>query len=95
MSVLQAQGVAAVPSYDSKSLFEDPHVIDRQVVSTLDLEGGTTMPLIRLGGRIGGVPQTTDRPGPELGEHNRYVLAELLGHADQQIDTWKREGVIA
>ncbi len=95
MLALQHHGVAAVPSYDSASLFDDPHVIAREVVSTVELDDGTTMPLIRLGGRIGGVPQTTHRPGPDLGEHNRFVLAELLGHADQEIDEWEREGVTA
>jgi crotonobetainyl-CoA:carnitine CoA-transferase CaiB-like acyl-CoA transferase len=35
-----------------------------------------------------------DRPAPRLGQHNREVLAELLGLADAELDELEREGVL-
>lgn len=51
--------------------------------------------------RVEGVPLTfsetpwrIDRPGPKLGQHNREILGELLGHDDSTLDLWAERGVI-
>lgn len=92
--ILQAQGVAAISSYNSSALFADEHVIARELVSYLPNKGGEDMPLVRLGGRRSGVPLTPQRPGPEVGEHNHYVLGELLGYSTDQIEKWETEEVV-
>jgi hypothetical protein len=32
--------------------------------------------------------------GGELGEHNRSIFVEQLGHSDDELETWRRDGVI-
>ena len=35
--------------------------------------------------RFSRTPATTAWPGPEIGQHNDYVLRELLGLTDQEV----------
>ncbi len=51
--------------------------------------------------RVEGVPMTfsatpwsIDSGGPRLGQHNREILGELLGHDDETLDEWAQRGVI-
>jgi crotonobetainyl-CoA:carnitine CoA-transferase CaiB-like acyl-CoA transferase len=33
-------------------------------------------------------------PAPLLGEDNRRVLVDLLGHSDEELAAWRRDGVV-
>ena len=39
-------------------------------------------------------PDTVNRPGPMLGEHNAYVLTEILGYSDDQIMAIASAGIL-
>lgn len=39
-------------------------------------------------------PWTMDVGGPKLGQHNREILGDLLGHDDQTLKAWTERGVI-
>ena len=80
---LQMAGVAAVPVMNIEDQYTDPQFRERQVfVESEHPKVGTEW--------IPGIPwELSDTPGrvrrhaPLLGEHNRYVLQELLGYGDE------------
>lgn len=39
-------------------------------------------------------PWTLDSGGPKLGQHNREILGDLLGHDDRSLEDWTERGVI-
>ena len=44
--------------------------------------------------RLSRTPGDVRRCAPSIGEHNHYVLGELLGMSDEQIASLVKEGVI-
>jgi benzylsuccinate CoA-transferase BbsF subunit len=90
--VLQASGVAAMPSFRATDLFADPHVVVRDLVATVP-GAGTQWPLIRLGGRLSATPLVLDQAGPPMGQDNDHVFQELLGLSRADIASLEEEGV--
>lgn len=92
--ILQARGVAAIPSYSAEELFTHPHLIERGSISEV--------PHPRLGMRtaisppwiLSQTPARIARTAPLLGEHNDYVLTELLGLTAGEIDALAEEQVV-
>ena len=92
--LLQSAGVAAAPSMTGKDLAEDPHLIARgawqQVVHPV--LGSQTVqgpPWI-----LSETPATVHSPSPLLGQHNEYVLEELLGAYKAELTAWLDRGVV-
>jgi benzylsuccinate CoA-transferase BbsF subunit len=94
MEILQRAGIAAVPSFDSELLFDDPHLRERGLFEEVyhpimgkrvvlsppwKLNNSTTPPL---------------RHAPLMGEHNEYVFGELLGIPLEEIAKLEKEEVI-
>jgi crotonobetainyl-CoA:carnitine CoA-transferase CaiB-like acyl-CoA transferase len=92
--ILQAAGVAAMPSYRAPELFADPHVRDRGMVVRAPGAGGDWT-VVRLGGAFSVTPLRADRAGPAMGEHNQQVFGRLLGLPQDEIDDLTDEGVFA
>ena len=44
--------------------------------------------------RLSESPGVLRRPGPELGEHSRPILRDLLGLEESQIEALIRDGVV-
>ncbi len=89
---LQAAGVAAMPSFRANDLFADPHVVSRDLLTTVD-GAGARWPLIRLGGRLSATPLILDRAGPAMGEDNDTIFKELLGLSGKEVAGLEEEGV--
>jgi crotonobetainyl-CoA:carnitine CoA-transferase CaiB-like acyl-CoA transferase len=52
-------------------------------------------PLLALGALAAAPPVTARRrPAPRLGEHDREVYVEELGHDDAELDRWRRAGLV-
>jgi benzylsuccinate CoA-transferase BbsF subunit len=92
---LQKMGVAAVPVLDGAALAQDPHLQERGVL--VNMEHPVIGSRIELGPpwRLSDTPAAIRRPSPLLGEHNNYVLGQLLGMPDQEIEELVREGVVS
>jgi crotonobetainyl-CoA:carnitine CoA-transferase CaiB-like acyl-CoA transferase len=90
--LLQAVGVAAMPSYSAPDLFSDPHVTDHGMVVKVPGPSGECL-LVRLGGTLSATPMRIDRAGPALGEHNDDIFPGLLGLSQSEIDALTSEGV--
>ncbi|MBM4259573.1 MAG: CoA transferase [Deltaproteobacteria bacterium] len=91
---LQAVGVAAFPSMNSKDLTEDPHLNERGFIAKL--------PHAEVGERIhtgipwllANSPNIIQRPAPLLGEHTDEVMRSVFGYSDEVIAKLKEEKVL-
>jgi crotonobetainyl-CoA:carnitine CoA-transferase CaiB-like acyl-CoA transferase len=93
MERLQRAGVAAGVVQDARQLTNDPHLRDRGFIAQTEhpemgrlLHGG--MPL-----KLSLTPGSVRCHAPLLGEHNQYVLRDLLGLDDNEIQRLKESGV--
>jgi len=91
---LQAVGVAALPAHNGHTLVEDPQLRERGVMQ--QIEHPLTGKRLVAGPpwRFSRTPASIRRPAPLLGEHNRYVLNELLGLPAEEIQRLTDEGVL-
>ena len=94
MVELQRCGVTAGAVYSSADLYADPHLAERDYwESVADPDAG----MHRYPGRpmrLSRTPLSTRLPTPTLGEHNHYVLGELLGKSASEIDELEQHGII-
>ena len=94
MTRLQGSGVRATASLNVKDLVHDPQLKEREffvetehpVLGRLVLAGLPWRPACRLEGNYSRAPL--------LGEHNTYVLGELLGLSEEEIANLKEEKVV-
>jgi benzylsuccinate CoA-transferase BbsF subunit len=91
---LQRAGVAAMPVLDGAALAEDPHLRERGALETV--EHPVIGSRLELGPpwRLSDTPAAIRRPAPCLGEHNSYVLGQLLGIPEEEIEELVRDGVL-
>jgi benzylsuccinate CoA-transferase BbsF subunit len=91
---LQAAGVPAAPVRAPADLPGDVNLVARDFFRTLPHpeygEIRITAPVWRFEGHRLGV-----RTAPKFGEHNREVLAQVLGYSADTIDALERDGVLA
>ena len=92
--ILQGAGVAAVPVMNIEDQFINPHFQERGVFVECD------HPKVGMEWLPGSPWQLSDTPGrvrrhaPLLGEHNRYVLQELLGYRDGEYEDLEASEVL-
>jgi len=87
MEILQNAGIAAGVIQNGKDLLEDDIQLKAQE-HYLRIDhpeaGEQTVDGVRI--KLSGTPGKVRRPAPMLGEHNEYVLKELLGIPDEEFD---------
>ena len=94
MDILQAAGVAAVPSFSIDELWADPHLGERGVFEVVDHAVLGAQPLVRPPCRLSLTPQRIQRHGTMLGQYNQWVYGELLGLSDDEISELVEKDVI-
>jgi crotonobetainyl-CoA:carnitine CoA-transferase CaiB-like acyl-CoA transferase len=92
--ILQAAGVAAFPSMNSKDLVEDPHLNGRGFFARLPhpetgVHTHTGIPWL-----LTNSPNGVRAPAPLLGQDTDQVLGEVLGYSAQEIARLKEEQVL-
>ncbi len=94
MHMLQGAGVAAMPALDSKEMFTDPHCTERNML--VPTESGTEGRLYAVAPpwKFSETPARVAKAAPQLGEDNDYVLRELLGLSQKEIDKLTKEKVL-
>jgi crotonobetainyl-CoA:carnitine CoA-transferase CaiB-like acyl-CoA transferase len=95
MEALQSLGVAAAPVLSIEEQFADPQYLARQVYTFLQHPSVGEEPVYGLPWRLGDTPGQVSRPAPNLGEHNEYVLGELLGYSTAVIRSLEASGVLS
>ena len=80
MNTLQRAGVAAGAVLTSSELLTDPHLKERGTFQGVDraIMGTHPYPVPTAPMKLSRSPIGIRRPAPLLGEHNEYVLGELL-----------------
>ncbi len=86
-------GLAAAPSRDNKDIYADPHLKERGVFVTVDHPELGECQFINPPWKFSSIDISTDR-APLLGEHNDYVLKELLGFSDEEVDDLTAKDII-
>ncbi len=94
MERLQRAGVAAVPSYSARDLFEDPHLLERGVSERVKPPSGDGHTVIAAPWLLDGERPGARRHAPYPGEDNPPVFQDLLGLAPERFQELVDQGVI-
>jgi benzylsuccinate CoA-transferase BbsF subunit len=97
MQALQSNGVAAGAVLDSKDLLFDPHLRERRFYEVVRHHLSTGMPPLPYAGRpwkLSGTPAVSPKAAPLMGEHNEFVLRDLLGLTAGEMILLEEQGVI-
>jgi benzylsuccinate CoA-transferase BbsF subunit len=94
MHLLQSQGVPAGPVLTAGEVIADPHLEARAFWDTVDHPEAGTYRQVSTPWKLSKHPRQATSPAPGLGEHNQYVLAELLGLSTQAIEALEAQGII-
>jgi benzylsuccinate CoA-transferase BbsF subunit len=95
MSLLQSVGVAAVPSFDAENLFTDPHLAEQDFTQVVEHPEMGALVELKPPWELTETPARIVRHSPLFGEHNDYVLGDLLGMSKQKLEDLARRGVVA
>lgn len=90
--ILQRAGVAALPVETSLSLSSDPHVLERGVLTRVKHPVLGERIVVGPPWKLEGVG--VRGPAPLIGQHNDYVLGEILGMPRREIERLTQEGVV-
>jgi crotonobetainyl-CoA:carnitine CoA-transferase CaiB-like acyl-CoA transferase len=93
-AVLQGAGVAAVPVYNNDQLCQDPHLREREYFTQIEHPVIGKHTVFRPPWLLSETPAQITSPGPLMGEHNNYVLGELLGLSGEEIEQLAAEKVL-
>ena len=77
--LLQSRGVAAMPVMNIADQFADPHLNARETYVAIDHPHAGAEMLYGVPWRFSETPGGVRNPAPLLGQHNDYVLSEVLG----------------
>jgi benzylsuccinate CoA-transferase BbsF subunit len=95
MQRLQGVGVPAAVVQNIAALDGDPQLAHRQHYARLQHPKIGTNVIDNYGFRLSATPGGVRAPSPLLGEHNAYVLGELLGMSQEEIARLAAAGVVA
>jgi crotonobetainyl-CoA:carnitine CoA-transferase CaiB-like acyl-CoA transferase len=92
--LLEEQGVPSGPVYTAQDIFEDPHVAARHMLVSVDDPVAGPRKYARSPLHLSAAPEIPTAPAPRLGEHTRYVLGELLGYGETDVEQLSAQGVV-
>ncbi len=92
--MLQKVGLAATPVLNSEGLYWDPQLRGRNYIVSLDHVdwGVLEQPGVTVG--LSETPGGSWTPSPGLGQHNQYVLEEILGLNQKDIELLRSSGAL-
>jgi len=92
--ILQNAGVAAAPTLSGEMVSKDAHSIERGFFTEVEHPELGKRIVVGAPWRLSATPAKTPRPAPLMGEDNQYVLNELLGISQEEIDQLIEEQVV-
>lgn len=87
-------GVPCGPINNIKQVFDDPHIKARGMRVELPHPRAGHVSMLANPARLSATPPSYDRAPPQLGEHTREVLSDVLGLDDAAIEGLVRAGVL-
>jgi benzylsuccinate CoA-transferase BbsF subunit len=94
MHILQGHGVPAGALLTGGEVIADPHLEARNFWDAVDHPEAGTYQQVTTPWRLSKHPRRATRPAPALGEHNSYVLGELLGLSPPEIAALEAQGIV-
>ena len=92
-SALQEAGVAAVPVFNNRDLLDDRHLRARGAWHEVDHPKLGRRPVLGLPWKVSAEPVGASQPGPLLGQHNGYILRDVLGYRPGEVRSMDEAGV--
>ena len=92
--LLQQNGVAAMPVMNIEDQFSDPHLRHRQAFAEVEHPHIGAEWLYGMPWLLSDTPGSVRTAAPVLGQHNDYVLHDLLGIPEGQLERLKSGQVI-
>lgn len=94
LDLLEKAGVPSAPINTLDRVFNDPHVLDRKILTEVTHPITGTFKMVGMPAKYDGVRGEIRLPPPRLGEHNEEILRDLLGYAGRDIDALRNERII-
>jgi benzylsuccinate CoA-transferase BbsF subunit len=85
MNLLQSAGVAAMPSFNAEEILSDPHVKARCLINEVEHPVMGKKVVLNPSWKLSETPASIKKASPLLGEHNKEVLGNLLGIAEEEL----------
>jgi len=95
IAALRAQRIPVSPVRNIVEVMNDPHMHQRGMLQRMQHPDLGDIVLPRSPINLSAYAMSALQFYPDLGEHNREVLAELLGMSDAEIDALEAQGVIS
>jgi len=86
-------GLAAAPSRDARDLYADPHLRDREAFVTVDHPELGELELVGAPWKMSDA-EIPKNHAPLLGQHNEYVLKDILGLGDDELTKLRDNDII-
>ncbi len=95
VETLNAAGVPTGPVYNAQDVFEDDHFRQRHMLLDIDDPDVGPHTFARTTPHLSSAPDIRAAPAPNLGQHTRAILEELLGYSETDVDRLVEQGVVA
>ena len=95
MHILQTHGIAAGAVLTGGETLADPHLQARGFWDVVDHPEAGTYKQFTPPWRLSKNPRQPTVPAPGLGDHNHYVLGDLLGLTEPEIAALEAQGIIS
>ena len=95
MRVLQESGVRAGAVLTASELLADPHLAARGFHQMVAHPEAGTHPITGMHFKLSHSPNAIRTPAPLLGQHNRLVLAQMLGLEEGEVARLEESRIVA
>lgn len=93
--ILQNAGVAATAVVTiEEQVLHDPHVNDRNIYNWIPYHDGVKDPVFRAPFILSKTETSFEWCGPYTGQHNDYLLKDILGMSQEEVDRLVEENVV-
>ncbi len=93
-ALLQGAGIAATPAWGAEGLAHDPHLESRGFFSSVAHPAIGKREVVGAPWTLPRTPAVVERAAPLLGEHNGYVLSDLLGMSSEEVALLQEQGIV-
>ena len=95
VATLNAAGVPTGPVYNAEDVFADDHFRKRKMLVEVDDPQVGPHLFARTTPHLSAAPEIPTEPAPNLGQHSREILQELLAYTPAEVDQFIEMGVVA
>ncbi|MBM7608572.1 crotonobetainyl-CoA:carnitine CoA-transferase CaiB-like acyl-CoA transferase [Lysinibacillus composti] len=94
LNLMDEYGVPAGPVYNMEDISNDPHYHDREMIQAIEDPDMGTVHMPGIVPKLSKTPGKINWSGPSIGEHNEEIYTNLLELSEDELETYKANGVI-